>query len=46
LLDNSTLQVLIVAIIAGIVLNYYAGKEQIVSFLKILSNIFLKVFTK
>jgi aerobic C4-dicarboxylate transport protein len=37
-LNNSTLQVLIVAIVAGIALNYYAAKAQIVSFLKVLSK--------
>ena len=38
LLHNSTLLVLIVAIIAGIILNYYSGKEGVVSFLKKISK--------
>ncbi|MBL7739622.1 MAG: cation:dicarboxylase symporter family transporter [Chitinophagaceae bacterium] len=40
--DNSTLQVLVVAIIAGIVLGYYKGKEQLVSSLKLLSKYIFK----
>lgn len=35
---NSTLQVLIMAIVTGIVLNYYSKKEGIVSFLKKISK--------
>jgi aerobic C4-dicarboxylate transport protein len=42
LISNSTLLVLIVAIIAGIVLNYYSEKERVVSFLKKLSGYVFK----
>lgn len=38
LIHNSTLLVLIVAIISGITLNYYSKKEPVVSFLKKLSK--------
>jgi aerobic C4-dicarboxylate transport protein len=39
--DNSTLLILILAIVAGIVLNYYSKKEPVISFLKkILKYIF------
>ncbi len=42
LLDNSTLQVLIVAILAGIALNYYSKKERIVHVLKGVSKYVFK----
>jgi aerobic C4-dicarboxylate transport protein len=42
LLHNSTLLVLIVAIIAGITLNYYRGKEPVITFLKKLSRYVFK----
>jgi aerobic C4-dicarboxylate transport protein len=41
-LDNSTLQVLIAAILSGVLLNYYTGKEKIVSFLKLVSKYVFK----
>jgi aerobic C4-dicarboxylate transport protein len=41
-LDNSTLQVLIIAIISGIVLNYYKGKQKIISVLKTISQYIFK----
>ncbi|MDP4264870.1 MAG: cation:dicarboxylase symporter family transporter [Bacteroidota bacterium] len=41
-LNNSTLQVLIVAILAGILLNYYVKKEPVISFLKKLSKYIFK----
>ena len=41
-LDNATLQVLLVAIIAGIILNYHSKREQIVGFLYKCSNIVFK----
>jgi aerobic C4-dicarboxylate transport protein len=41
-LTNSTLQVLVIAIISGIALNYYAKKQQVVSFLKLLSKYVFK----
>jgi aerobic C4-dicarboxylate transport protein len=41
-LDNSTLQVLIIAILSGIALNYYAKKEQIVTWLKFFSKYVFK----
>jgi aerobic C4-dicarboxylate transport protein len=42
LLHNSTLLVLIIAIIAGITLNYYSEKEPVVSFLKKISRYVFK----
>ena len=41
-MNNSTLQVLIVAIIVGILLNYHSKREQIVAFLYKCSNIVFK----
>ena len=41
-MHNSTLQVLIVAIIVGILLNYHSKREQIVSFLYKCSNVVFK----
>ena len=41
-MSNSTLQVLIVAIIVGILLNYHSKREQIVAFLYKCSNIVFK----
>lgn len=41
-MHNSTLQVLIVAIIVGILLNYHSKREQIVAFLYKCSNIVFK----
>jgi aerobic C4-dicarboxylate transport protein len=41
-LENSTLQVLIVAILAGIALNYYSKKERIVHILKLVSKYVFK----
>lgn len=41
-LDNATLQVLLVAIIAGIILNYHSKREQIIGFLYKSSNIVFK----
>ena len=41
-MHNSTLQVLIVAIIAGILLNYLSKREQIVAFLYKCSNVVFK----
>ena len=38
LFHNSTLLVLLVAIITGIALNYYSGKEPVVSYLKKISH--------
>ena len=46
LLHNSTLLVLLIAIIAGIALNYYSGKEPVVSFLKKLSKYVFKALHK
>jgi aerobic C4-dicarboxylate transport protein len=42
LLHNSTILVLIAAIIAGIALNYYSGKEPVITFLKKLSKYVFK----
>lgn len=36
--DNSTLQVLLIAIVAGVALNFYRRKEGIISFLKVVSK--------
>ena len=41
-MNNATLQVLIVAIIVGILLNYHSKREQIVAFLYKCSNIVFK----
>ena len=41
-MHNSTLQVLIVAIIVGILLNYHSKREQIVAFLYKCSNVVFK----
>lgn len=40
--ENSTLQVLILAILAGIALNFYSGRERIISFLKLISKYVFK----
>lgn len=40
--ENSTLQVLLAAIVAGILLNYYKGKQRIIDVLKILSKYVFK----
>ncbi|MEI9945522.1 MAG: cation:dicarboxylase symporter family transporter [Chitinophagaceae bacterium] len=45
-LDNSTLQVLLAAIIIGILLNSYSGKEAVISFLKKLSKYIFKALHK
>ena len=45
-LTNSTLQVLLVAILSGIGLNYYSKKKQIVSVLKLLSKYVFKALHK
>ncbi len=46
LTHNSTLLVLIVAIIVGVALNYHAKKESIVSFLKLISKYVFKALHK
>lgn len=40
--DNSTLQVLIVALLSGIILNYYEHKEKIIHFLKLAAKYIFK----
>jgi aerobic C4-dicarboxylate transport protein len=44
-LDNFTLQVLLVAIAAGIILNYYSKREKVVGVLYKISNIVFKALT-
>lgn len=40
--DNSTLMVLIIALVTGIILNYYKHKERIIEFLKFISKYVFK----
>lgn len=40
--ENSTLQVLLAAIIIGIILNYHKGKEKVIDILKIISKYVFK----
>ena len=44
--DNSTLQVLLVAILTGIALNFYTKRAGIVSFLQIISKYIFKALHK
>ena len=44
--DNSTLQVLIAAIIAGMVLNYYKHRQPIIDFLHLLAKYVFRAFHK
>src|SRR5204863_1814781 len=40
--DNSTLQVLLLAVVSGIVLNYYSKRQPIISFLHTVSKYVFK----
>jgi aerobic C4-dicarboxylate transport protein len=41
-LNNSTLQVLVIAILVGVLLNYYSGKDKIIALFKKISKIIFK----
>jgi len=45
-LENSTLQVLLVALILGVVLNYYQHREKIIPVLKVISKYVFKALHK